>query len=193
MGDFTEGGDRVAIFSNIEIAPMTPERIESFHSAIDVVARERLYLTFLEAPPLPETRAFVLNLLRNGDPDFVALADGEVIGWCDIRRHFFPTHAHRGTLGMGILPAYRSRGIGRRLIEAALAKAREIGLTRVELSVHADNARAIALYRGVGFIAEGVIRDAICIDGEYRDAIGMAMILRDRWPSGGGKVARSNG
>jgi RimJ/RimL family protein N-acetyltransferase len=164
----------------IRIAPMTPERIESFRNAMDVVARERLYLTFLEAPSLPDTRAFVLDMLSNGNPDFVALADGEVIGWCDIRRHFFPTHAHRGTLGMGILPAYRSRGLGRRLIEAALAKAREIGLTRVELSVHADNARAIALYKKVGFLTEGVVRDAICIDGEYRDAINMSLILRDR-------------
>jgi hypothetical protein len=30
----------VAISSNIEIVPMTPERIESFRSALDVVARE---------------------------------------------------------------------------------------------------------------------------------------------------------
>jgi len=182
---FTEEGARVPISSNIEIAPMTPERIESFRKVVDAVARERRYLTLLEAPPLPDTRAFVLDLLIKGDPAFVALADGEVIGWCDIRRHIFPSHAHRGTLGMGILPAYRSRGAGRQLIGAALANAREIGLTRVELSVHADNARAIALYEKVGFVREGLIRDAICVDGVYRDAIGMGLILRDREPDGG--------
>jgi RimJ/RimL family protein N-acetyltransferase len=44
--------------------------------------------------------------------------------------------------------------------------------------VHADNARAIALYEKVGFVREGVARDAVFIDGEYRDAINMAIVDR---------------
>jgi RimJ/RimL family protein N-acetyltransferase len=175
----------------IKIAPMKAEFVEGFRRAVDIVARERKYLTFLEAPELPAMRSFVSRLLADGDAQFVALADGEVIGWCDIVRHGRPTHSHRGTLGMGILPAHRSRGVGRLLIEATLAKARENGLTRVELSVHADNARAIALYERVGFVAEGAVRDAICIDGEYRDAISMAIIFRDRSVAGGVKASGS--
>jgi RimJ/RimL family protein N-acetyltransferase len=44
--------------------------------------------------------------------------------------------------------------------------------------VHADNARAISLYERVGFVREGIVRDAVCVDGEYRDAITMALIRR---------------
>ena len=85
---------------------------------------------------------------------------------------------------MGIIPTYRGRGLGRLLIETTLAEARRQGFVRVELSAHADNARAIALYRKVGFVQEGVERDAICIDGRYCDTITMAIIdkaNRDAW------------
>ncbi|SMF74498.1 Protein N-acetyltransferase, RimJ/RimL family [Xaviernesmea oryzae] len=161
----------------VSIEAMRPEHIESFHRALDTVSRERKYLTFLEAPPLESTRSFILDMIENGHPQFVAVVDGEVVGWCDIRREGRPSHAHRGSLGMGIIPGYRDKGLGRRLITAALDAARELGLHRVELHVHADNPRAIALYEKVGFMREGVARDAVRIDGRYIDAIQMAVIF----------------
>jgi RimJ/RimL family protein N-acetyltransferase len=164
--------------SDVMIAPTTPEQIESFHNALDIVARERKYLALLEAPPLQQVRQFALNNIRDGDPHFVAMAGDAVVGWCDIRRHVFPSQAHRGTLGMGVVPAYRGRGIGFRLINAALGQAHESGFLRVEFSVYADNARAIALYEKIGFVREGVLRDAILVDGKYRDAIAMAIVHR---------------
>ena len=83
-----------------------------------------------------------------------------------------------GTLGVGLVPAYRGRGLGSRLIEAALERARAAGFVRIELDVYADNARAIALYERLGFVREGVVRDAVFVDGEYRDAIAMALVER---------------
>jgi RimJ/RimL family protein N-acetyltransferase len=158
---------------------MAPELVEGFHRALDTVARERKYLTLLEAPPLSQTREFVLGMIENGDPQFVVLIEGEVVGWCDIRRHFFPAHAHRGTLGMGIVPAYRGHGLGSRLLETTLERAGAAGFVRIELAVHTDNARAIALYQKLGFVEEGVARDAVFVDGEYRDAIMMALVRRE--------------
>jgi len=160
--------------SEIRIEPISAGHIEGFHKALDTVAREREYLSLLEAFPLEETRAFVLGMIKGGNPQFVALADGKVVGWCDISRHAFPSHAHTGRLGMGIIPAYRGQGVGRRLIDATLRAARDVGIERVELSVHADNSRAIALYEKVGFVREGLARKSFHIDGRYKDAIHMA-------------------
>ncbi|MHB0953534.1 MAG: GNAT family N-acetyltransferase [Allorhizobium sp.] len=162
----------------VVIEPMRADCIESFHKALDVVARERKYLTFLEAPSLDSTREFALETIKGGHPWFVAVEDGVVIGWCDIRRHGHEAHAHRGTLGMGILPGYREKGLGVRLIGATLKGAQDIGLRRVELDVHADNERAIRLYERVGFVREGVARDAVLIDGRYIDTIMMSVIYR---------------
>lgn len=169
--------DAPEALAEIVIEPIRKAHVESFHRALDIVARERKYLTFLEAPPLESTRAFICEMIENGHPQFVALDGDVVVGWCDIHRSERPSHAHRGTLGMGIVPGYRDRGLGRRLITATLGAAQLIGLHRVELDVHADNARAIGLYEKVGFVREGLARDAVLIDGRYIDAIHMAILL----------------
>jgi RimJ/RimL family protein N-acetyltransferase len=107
------------------------------------------------------------------------VAKGEVVGWCDIRRHDFPAHAHRGTLGMGIVPAYRGQGLGLRLLKTTVERAGDAGFVRIELAVYVDNTRAIALYEKAGFVREGVQRDAVLVDGQFRDAIAMAPIRRE--------------
>jgi ribosomal protein S18 acetylase RimI-like enzyme len=159
------------------IVPIAEAHIRGFRAALDAVARERRYLAFLEAPPLDEVEVFVRRNLERGNPGVVAIVDGEVAGWCDITAMTRPVFAHRGTLGMGVLEAYRGMGIGRALIEAALAAARARGLARVDLQVLADNERAIALYRAVGFVVEGVKRDAYRVDGRSVDLVDMALLF----------------
>ncbi|MBY4629323.1 GNAT family N-acetyltransferase [Rhizobium croatiense] len=166
--------------SGIRIEPIAAVHIDSFHRTLDVVAREKKYLSMLEASPLPQTREFVMGMIAKGNPQFVATAGDEVVGWCDISRHFFPSHAHRGNLGMGILPAYRGKGLGRRLIETTLRAAQKSGFARVELNVYEDNARAIALYEKTGFAREGIVRRAARIDGRFIDAISMAFLFDER-------------
>jgi ribosomal protein S18 acetylase RimI-like enzyme len=168
--------------NTVEIGPITEAHIESFHQTLDVVARERRYLAFLEAPPLESTRAFILNHIRQGYPQFVAtVADEagrcEVVGWCDVTPKSRPIYAHCGVLGMGLLPRFRSQGLGRRLITRTLQAARACGLTRVELSVREDNRNAIALYERVGFVTEGRQRNGVMVDGRYEDIIEMAILL----------------
>lgn len=160
------------------IRPVTADDIAGFHRALDAVSRERKFLNMFEAPPLERFCDFVLGVMKDGGPQFVAIAGGEVVGWCDIRRHGLASNAHRGTLGMGIIAGHRGRGLGRRLIEAAMAQARERGFVRIELGVRADNRPAIALYEKVGFAREGVARHAVFVDGQYFDTINMAVVYR---------------
>ena len=164
---------------SVEVGPIASDQIPSFHRALDSVARERRFLAFLEAPPPHETRDFILGGIEKGHPRIVASCGGEILGWCDIGRHFIPTHAHRGSLGVGVVSAFRGKGLGLRLIRAALQAAWAADITRVELAVYADNAPAIALYEKVGFIREGIVRNAVRIDGRYRDAIAMALLVDD--------------
>jgi len=43
------------------IARMRIEHFDGFWYCLDMVARERKYLAFLEAPPIEQSRAFVMN------------------------------------------------------------------------------------------------------------------------------------
>jgi hypothetical protein len=79
---------------SIEIVPIRQNHIQSFHKTLDIVARERRYLSFPEAPPLEATRAFILDIIEQGYPQFVALSGGEVIGWCDVTPKPRPIYAH---------------------------------------------------------------------------------------------------
>lgn len=68
---------------------------------------------------------------------------------------------------MGIIPGWRERGIGRRLIHATLEAADIAEFSRVELTVNAHNERTIRLYRSVGFVKEARKQKARFLDGEF--------------------------
>jgi ribosomal protein S18 acetylase RimI-like enzyme len=162
----------------IEIVPIAQDHIDGFHRALDIVARERRYLAFLEAPPIDTTRTFVLDNIKRGNLHFVAVsAKSEVVGWCDVTPLSRPSQAHRGVFGIGLLPQFRGRGIGTKLTRSALAAARAFGLHRVELTVREHNTGAIELYKKAGFAIEGVQRDASLVDGVYEDVICMAVVF----------------
>jgi ribosomal protein S18 acetylase RimI-like enzyme len=163
--------------NTIEIVPIAQGHIDGFHRALDIVARERRYLAFLEAPPIEATRTFVLDNIKRGQLQFVALSAGDVVGWCDVIPLSRPSQAHRGVFGVGLLPQFRGQGIGTKLTKKALAAARAFGLHRVELTVREHNAGAIELYKKEGFQIEGVQRDAVLVDGVYENVICMAVVF----------------
>lgn len=92
---------------------------------------------------------------RNGGLDLCAEVDGRVVGHGGLEL-FSGRRAHCALLGIGVHDAYAGRGVGRALMAALVDGAdRALGLRRIELTVFADNARAIALYRRFGFVEEG--------------------------------------
>ena len=159
------------------IVPLGDEHIAGFRDAVDRVAREHRYLAMLEAPPIEDCRAYVLDMRRRGFPQYAAILDKRLVGWCDIAPVDRPVHAHCGTLGIGVIDGYRGRGLGAQLLDVTLARARRIGLTRVELGVRERNAPAIALYEKFGFVREGVRRNAVRVGAEYENVIAMALLF----------------
>jgi len=164
----------------VEIVPITLAHIESFHRTLDLVARERRYLSFVQAPPLESTRAFILNNIREGYPQFVALSAGEVVGWCDVTPKSGPIDARIGVLGMGLLPRFRHQGIGTLLMAEALQAAREAGFSRVELTVYRSNVNAVRLYQKAGFLLKAVQPREAGNDGFDKTLLVMALGLTPR-------------
>jgi ribosomal protein S18 acetylase RimI-like enzyme len=163
--------------SAIVVRPMTLGDIEQFGRIGDVVFRERAYMAFVEGFPIEECAAFVARNLRLGNPQLVACDGEQLVGWCDVRRSEFPVHRHVGHLGMGVLPGHRGRGIGERLIRAAIDAARAAGMERIELNVYGRNTRAAGLYRKVGFAHEGTLVRGKKLDGIYDDVLVMGLLL----------------
>ena len=158
------------------IVPIAERHIGGFRNALDGVARELRFLAFLEAPPLEAVTEFVRENIRSEHPQFVAIAEDTVIGWCDVLPKPRPALRHSGVLGMGVVDNCRGRGIGTDLIATTLQAAQAKGLTRIELTVRTDNHRAKALYERFGFAVEGVCRRHMRIDGVYHDSFLMSVL-----------------
>lgn len=155
----------------VEIIYMRQDLLEDFHRSVEEVAAERRFLATLSLPPFDPENSFGARLIRNDWPTYAALVDGRLVGWADIVPDAIPQCAHRGKLGMGIRAPYRGIGIGGRLLDACLTHAPRSGIETVELTVYANNASAIALYRRRGFEEIGLIRDYRRLDGETYDAL----------------------
>jgi GNAT superfamily N-acetyltransferase len=127
----------------LRIAPLQPED----RAAWEHLARG--YKAFYNTPTPDEeyARAWTRLLNQDGIHGLGAYLDGELRG---LAHYLF--HAHTWAPSVCYLqdlytdPAVRGQGIGRALIEAVAAQARERGAARYYWLTQADNARARALY-----------------------------------------------
>lgn len=84
---------------------------------------------------------------------------------------------HKGVLfGMYVRPDARGSGIGRALVARVIDCAATL-VEEITLTVGADNASAIRLYRSAGFEQYALERRALKVDGRYHDEAMMALKL----------------
>jgi GNAT superfamily N-acetyltransferase len=106
-----------------------------------------------------------------------------VVGHLELRGGRVKAELHRAVLAMGLLAPYRRKGHGRRLMETAIAWAeREADLSYVDLGVFVGNDPARHLYERVGFVAQGIRRDAFRVGDLVIDDVAMTLALRPRHP-----------
>ena len=89
-----------------------------------------------------------IEIIAVADGRVVATAGVDAVGTRDKLRH-------RAEFGVSVLRAYWDLGLGRALTEACIQCAKEAGYEQIELTVVAENKRAIALYRKAGFVEFG--------------------------------------
>ncbi|HTQ34656.1 MAG TPA: GNAT family N-acetyltransferase [Stellaceae bacterium] len=106
-----------------------------------------------------------------------AFTDGRLVGVAGFYVQPGPKHAHKGMLwGMYVRPACRGAGVGRVLVEAIIAHARQ-HVELLQLFVVSDNLPARSLYARLGFTEYGIERHATKYLGEYHDDVLMALPL----------------
>jgi ribosomal protein S18 acetylase RimI-like enzyme len=106
--------------------------------------------------PLPaDVRARLIPTLRNHPTTSILLAfhGEEPVGLCT---GFFGLSSFRALPvlnihDLAVVPAWRGRGVGRRLLQEAEQTARARGCCRLTLEVEDDNTRARHLYQQFGF------------------------------------------
>lgn len=121
-----------------------------------------------------------LRAVRGSNNAAVIVAEterGEIVGRLSISRDPHPASPHVADLGIMVAASHRRRGIGKALMEAAAAWAREVGVAKLELHVFPHNEAAIALYESLDWQREGLRRAHYVRAGERVDVVLMALLL----------------
>ena len=143
---------------------------------LDDETRFMMYEPGERTATVQEQRGLLESILAGGT---VLLAEegGRPVGFLEASRGAFRRNRHVAHLVVGVLGAHSGRGIGSALMQKAELWAREHGVHRLELTVMAHNAAAVALYEKAGFVVEGTRRHSMLVDGSYVDELYMARLL----------------
>jgi len=159
--------------------------------AEDAVAFQSLRLSALQECPTAfsssyeEEREIPLSRVAERlapSPDhavFGAFDAGVLVGTVGLQRERPRKLAHKAIVwGVYVAPMFRNRGLGRRLLESALAHGASMpGLRQIALGANTANPASIALYKSVGFEPFGIERGFLLVDGMLQDEIHMACVL----------------
>ena len=135
-------------------------------------------LTTAEWRSITDERRYLRAVRRHPDAAVFLAEDGAaVVGRLSLARDVHPASAHVADLGLMVAASHRRRGVGRGLLEQAVAWAASVGVSKLELHVFPWNEPAIALYESFGFEREGLRKGHYLRDGTPVDAILMAFQL----------------
>lgn len=162
----------------VQVRRSRMEDAESLCDTINAVAREKWWLATVDGFSPEQTRSFLKFVQDQSLSQVVAVANGLIVGWCDVVPKGPRGFSHVGALGMGVRREWRRHGVGRRLLEECLHLARTAQLEKIELEVFTDNDGAIRLYESLGFVREGVKSRARKLEGRYQDVLLMALWLQ---------------
>ncbi len=103
---------------------------------------------------------------------------GEDIVGAGIAFRGFPRRQHH-VMGIALMVAkdHHRQGIGLGLLRKLEDWAASHSIVRIELTVHAENLRAIQIYKRFGFTKEGVKRNSLRIDNRLIDEVYMAKCI----------------
>ena len=126
----------------------------------------------------PEERRRWMAARGPRHPVIVAEAAGTVVGWASLNQfNPRPAYQHVADFSVYVDRDWRGKGVGRRLLEALIDLAREIGYHKMVLSAFPFNQAGVALYERLGFRAVGIYKEQGLLDGKWTDTIIMEKLL----------------
>jgi len=112
----------------------------------------------------------------------VAEREGKIIGHAFLEPLHLKSICHVAQLSIGVHHGWQEKGVGTALMQQIIDWAENSAMIeKIELNVRASNGRAIALYKKMGFIEEGRLKNRVKIDqSHYIDDILMALSVNKR-------------
>jgi RimJ/RimL family protein N-acetyltransferase len=80
-------------------------------------------------------------------------------------------------VAIAILQEYTGKGYGKKLMQTLEKQALQNGISRFELTVMTHNKIAVNLYKNMGYVIEGNIKNSMFINEEFVDEYSMAKVV----------------
>ena len=143
-----------------------PAIIDIYNAAIAT----RISTAQLEPVSLEDRRDWLKEHSPDHHPFWVAELGGEVAGWLTLKA-FLPRCAYAGTAEVSVYvdEKFRRRGVGRALLEEAIAHGQSLGISAMAGLIFAHNEPSLRLFAKVGFERWGLLPRVALLDGVHRD------------------------
>ena len=116
--------------------------------------------------------AWIKEIERGSIISVLAVRDAAVVGCGTIVRDPFSWSPHVGEIRMVVSTDVRGVGVGRALSNETFALALSMGLEKLVVQMTADQTGAIAIFEGLGFRAEALLRDHVKdLSGKTHDLV----------------------
>jgi GNAT superfamily N-acetyltransferase len=116
--------------------------------------------------------AWIKEIERGAITSLLAVVAGRVVGCGTIVRDPLSWSPHVGEIRMVVSTDARGQGVGRALSQETFALALGAGLEKLMVQMTVDQVGAIAIFEGLGFRAEALLRDHVRdLDGRKHDIV----------------------
>ena len=105
--------------------------------------------------------AWIKEIDRGSITSLLAVQSGRVVGCGTIVRDSLSWSPHVGEIRNVVSPDVRGQGVGRALSQETFALALSLGLEKLLVQMTVDQTGAIAIFEGLGFKAEALLRDHV--------------------------------
>ncbi len=114
---------------------------------------------------------------NNGVLNYVLDNNGVLTGYVWGDPYKIIRKKHCMYVAIAILQEYTGKGYGKKSMQTLEKQAILNGITRFELTVMTHNNIAVNLYKKMGYVIEGTIKNSMLINGKFVDEYRMAKII----------------
>ena len=129
---------------------------------------------------IEQEREWITSFLTNDNALLlIAEVDNEIIGNIDLTGNRRKIMEHTAVIGMGMLEEWRNSGLGTAFLDCTIEWARKNPILElIWLQVYTENKLGVNVYRKMGFVDNGIMKNFFKQDDRYFDNLTMTMNVK---------------
>jgi L-amino acid N-acyltransferase YncA len=158
------------IAEEMKIRDAVPADLPAIVAIYNAAVATRLSTAQLDPVTVESRREWLNEHSPDRHPFWVMELDGQVAGWLTVKP-FIQRCAYSGTVELSVYvnEKFRRRGVGRSLLEEAIARAGNLEITAMVGLIFAHNEPSLRLFQRAGFERWGLLPRVALLDGIERD------------------------